>query len=85
VSEPVSKSVNQTVINLLTLLAQQGDPEAIKALERGNSSDGKSEPVDGTEAGSVKVILDTADADYLITEHGATAVPKSDQSETDIL
>ncbi|MBD2055635.1 hypothetical protein H6F88_06325 [Oculatella sp. FACHB-28] len=84
-SEPISKSVNQTVINLLTVLAQQGDPEAIAALERGNSSDGESEPVEGAEASSVRIMLDTADTDYLITEHGATAVPKSDQRETDSL
>ncbi|MBD2054736.1 hypothetical protein H6F88_01620 [Oculatella sp. FACHB-28] len=84
-SEPISKSVNQTVINLLTLLAQQGDPEAIAALERDNSSDGELEPADGAEAGAVKIMLDTADTDYLITEHGVTAAPKSDQRETDIL
>ena len=82
-SEPVSKSVNQTVINLLTLLAQQGDPDAIAALEQDNSSDGESEPVDGSEARTVRIMLDTADTNYLISEHGATAVPKSDQPEAD--
>ncbi|MBD2001436.1 hypothetical protein H6G00_33395 [Leptolyngbya sp. FACHB-541] len=84
-SEPISKSVNQTVINLLTLLAQQDDPETLAALERGNSSDGELESVHGAEASSVRIMLDTADTDYLITEHGATAVPKSDQRESDIL
>ncbi|MBD1998052.1 hypothetical protein H6G00_15680 [Leptolyngbya sp. FACHB-541] len=81
-SEPVSKSVNQTVINLLTVLAQQGDPEAIAALER-SSSESELEGVD--DANSVRIRLDTADADYLITEHGATEMPKVDQPEADTL
>lgn len=84
-SEPISKSVSQTVTNLLTVLAQQGDPEAIAALERDHGFDGELEPVGGTEAGSARIMLDTADTDYLITEHGATAVPKSDQPEADTL
>lgn len=84
-SEPISKSVNQTVINLLTVLAQQGDPEAIAALERSNDLSGDLEPVNEAEVGSVRIMLDTADTDYLITEHGATAVPKSDSPEADIL
>lgn len=83
-SEPVSKSVNQTVINLLTVLAQQGDREAIKALER-SSYESEVERVDGAEAKTVRIMLDTADADYLITEHGATQTPKSDQPEADTL
>lgn len=76
-SEPVSKSVNQTVTNLLTLLAQQGDPEAIAALER-SSCESELEGVDDADASSVKIRLDTVDADYLITKHGATEMPKSD-------
>ncbi|MBD2068036.1 hypothetical protein H6F93_10955 [Leptolyngbya sp. FACHB-671] len=83
-SEPISKSVNQTVTNLLTVLAQQGDPDAIAALER-SSSESELEGVDDADANSVRIRLDTGDVDYLITEHGATEMPKSDQPEADTL
>ncbi|MBD2057789.1 hypothetical protein H6F88_17480 [Oculatella sp. FACHB-28] len=78
-SEPVSKSVNQTVTNLLTVLAQQGDPDAIAALERAN------ELVEEDGAGSVKVVLDTAEGNHLITQHGASFLSKIDQEGADDL
>ncbi|NJL36536.1 MAG: hypothetical protein HC899_07035 [Leptolyngbyaceae cyanobacterium SM1_4_3] len=83
-SEPVSKSVNQTVTNLLTVLAQQGDPDAIAALERANENE-EFELVENEGAESVKVVLDTAEGNHLITQHGASFLPKTDQDrESDV-
>ena len=33
-SERVSRSIHQTILNVLTILAQQGDSKAIAALQR---------------------------------------------------
>lgn len=78
-SEPVSKSVNQTVTNLLTVLAQQGDPDAIAALERTNELDGEVELVEDDGAGSIRVTLEMAEGQHLITQHGASFLPKTEQ------
>jgi hypothetical protein len=77
-SEPVSRSVNQTVTNLLTVLAQQGDPDAIAALERVNENE-ELELVEDDGAESVRITLEMAEGQHLITQHGASFLPKTDQ------
>ncbi|MBD1998462.1 hypothetical protein H6G00_17805 [Leptolyngbya sp. FACHB-541] len=79
--EPVFKSVSQTVTNLLTVLAQQGNPAAIAALERANDLDGDVEFVENDGAGSVKVVLDTAEGNHLITQHGQVSCLRLTRTE----
>lgn len=71
-SEPISRSTYQTVLNLLTVLAQQGDQAAIEALSQLDNL-----PVvedEDNDADEVQVIIDQSNGSYLITEHGASFV-----------
>lgn len=83
-SKRVPKSVRQTVHNLLTVLAQQGDLDAMAAL--GNSQnfleeeasledEGTSDEESGSEAeptSSVKVILECPDGMYVVSPYGTS-------------
>lgn len=75
-SEPVPRSVHQTVHNLLTLLAQQGDPQAIEALKNANELD----VVDDIQGDDdvVQIVVMQSDGEYLVTQHGSSFVPKVD-------
>jgi hypothetical protein len=74
-SEPVRKSINQVVKNMLTVLAQQGDLDAIAALKRADELQLLEDDEDlGDE--SVTVVVSQAGGDFLITEQGATLIPK---------
>lgn len=83
-SKRVPKSVRQTVHNLLTVLAQQGDLDAMAALgnsqnflaEEGTLEDGTplDEESDAEEAppSSVKVILECPDGMYVVSPYGTS-------------
>ena len=73
-SEPVSRTVH----NLLTLLAQQGDPKAIAALNNCNEH----EIVDDIDdENAVQIVVMQSDGEYLVTQHGTSFVPKPDEKE----
>lgn len=76
-SERISRSVHQTVHNLLTLLAQQGDPKAIEALKNSNEFD----VVDDIEGEAAQIVVIQSDGDYLVTQHGASFVPKVEEQQ----
>jgi rRNA-processing protein FCF1 len=76
VSEPISKSVYQTVINMLTVLAKHGDVEALEALQRADEFVEEVEWVEDEEEAS-EVIMETAEGNYLVTQHGVSFIPKS--------
>ncbi|MFB2980084.1 hypothetical protein [Microseira sp. BLCC-F43] len=78
-SEPVSRSVHQTVHNLLTLLAQQGDPKAIEALKNSNELD-IVDDIEG-EDDDVRIVVMQSDGEYLVTQHGTSFVPKEEEKE----
>jgi hypothetical protein len=66
------------VLNLLTVLAQQGDQTAIEALRQLDNVSVLEDEGDD----EVQVIIDQSNGSYLITEHGASFVdmpkPKED-------
>jgi hypothetical protein len=72
-SKPVSKSVHQAVQNLLTILANQGDERAIAALQNTDDID----VVDTGETADVQMIVGQPDGEFVITEYGASFLPKS--------
>lgn len=74
-TEPVSRSVYYTTLNLLTVLAQQGDADAIAALQR--SEDMEIELIDDGET-SGEALLELPTGTFVVTEHGATFSAKSD-------
>ncbi|MGV0023503.1 hypothetical protein [Phormidesmis priestleyi] len=74
-SKPVSKSVHQAVQNFLTILAKQGDKRAIAALQ--NTDD--IEVIDTGETVDVQMIVGQPDGEFVVTEHGASFLPKSDE------
>ncbi len=78
-TEPVSRSVYYTTLNLLTVLAQQGDPDAIAALQR--SEDMEIELIDDGET-SGEALLELPTGTFVVTEHGATFSEKVDADPT---
>ncbi|GEM_PF-4582660 len=74
-TEPVSRSVYYTTLNLLTVLAQQGDPDAIAALQR--SENMEVELIDDDEP-SGEALLELPTGTFVVTEHGATFLAKPD-------
>ena len=73
-SEPVSRTVH----NLLTLLAQQGDPKAIAALKNCNELDIVD---DINDEDAVQIVVMQSDGEYLVTQHGTSFVPKEEGEE----
>ncbi|HAZ47318.1 MAG TPA: hypothetical protein DDW76_22920 [Cyanobacteria bacterium UBA11369] len=73
-SEPVSRTVH----NLLTLLAQQGDPKAIAALKNCNEHE-IVDDIDDEDA--VQIVVMQSDGEYLVTQHGTSFVPKKREQE----
>lgn len=76
-SEPVSRSVYHTVINMLNILAQQGDAEAIAALERADALAEEFELVEDDEPRG-GLIMEQNGGTYLVTEHGASFIPNTE-------
>jgi flavin-binding protein dodecin len=76
VTEPISKPVYQTVINMLTVLAKHGDAEALEALQRADEFVEDIEWVEDEEEPG-EVIMETEEGDYLVTQHGASFIPKT--------
>lgn len=75
--EPVSRTVYNVVQNMLTILAAQGDVKAIEALKRAEEED--VEIVDDDEDGDLTVVIGYEDGDFLITDQGATLIPKPEE------
>jgi hypothetical protein len=73
-SEPIPKSIHQTVHNLLTVLAQLGDPKAIEALKNTNDLD----IVEDSDDEESQILVMLSDGDYLITKNGASFIPRTD-------
>ncbi|GET43031.1 hypothetical protein [Microseira wollei] len=74
----MSETVSRTVHNLLTLLAQQGDPKAIQALK--NCKDVEIvDDIDDEDA--VQIVVMQSDGEYLVTHHGTSFVPKNEEKE----
>jgi hypothetical protein len=71
--EPIHRSVHQTLINALTILAQQGDEKASEALKDVWATD--FEILDGETDEHVEMILEYSDGTYLVTEQGASFCP----------
>lgn len=72
-TEPVSRSIYYTTLNLLTVLAHQGDPDAIAALQR--SEEMEVELIDDGEV-SGEALLEFPTGTFVVTQHGATFVEK---------
>jgi hypothetical protein len=72
-SEPIHRSVHQTLINALTILAQQGDEKAGAALNDIQTTE--YEILDHETDEHVEMILEYADGTYLVTEQGASFCP----------
>jgi hypothetical protein len=79
-SEPIPKSVNQTVYNLLVLLAQKGDEKAIAALK--NFHDNEVEIVEDEEESDLRVVVSQSQGDYLVTQHGVSYAPNTEQQDS---
>lgn len=73
--EPVSRSVYRTVINMLNILAQQGDAEAIAALARADEMTNEFELIEDDEARG-GLVMEQNGGTYLVTEYGASFIPK---------
>lgn len=78
---PIPKSIHQTVRNMLSVLAQLGDQDAIAALKRAEADDTNviDDETDDEPESDLKVLIQKSDGTYLITEHGATFVPEKDR------
>lgn len=76
-SRPISKSVHQAVQNFLMTMAQQGDPKAIAALEKMDEL----EVIDNGETADVQMVIDQPDGEFVVTEHGASFMPKLNQPD----
>jgi hypothetical protein len=74
-SERVSRSIHQTIFNVLTILAQQGDSKAIAALQHIDEVAEEFEFVDDDAEGEMLIEQDSGT--YLVTRHGATFLPRS--------
>ena len=77
-SERLSRSIHQTILNVLTILAQQGDSKAIAALQRVDEVAEDFEFVDDDAEGEMLIEQDLGT--YLVTRHGATFLPRSSAS-----
>ena len=77
-AERISRSIHQTIFNVLTILAQQGDSKAIAALERIDEVAEEFEFVDDDAEGEMLIEQDAGT--YLVSRHGATFLPRSSQS-----
>ena len=73
--EPVSKAVYQTVINLLTVLANRGDTEAIEALQRTDQLAAEFDLVEDNQDHG-EILMETIEGEYFVTRHGASFMPK---------
>jgi hypothetical protein len=71
--EPIHRSVHQTLINALTILAQQGDEKAGAALKDIQATE--FEILDHKTDEHVEMILEYTDGTYLVTEQGASFCP----------
>ena len=78
-AERISRSIHQTVLNVLTILAQQGDSKAIAALQRADEVAEEFEFVDDESEG--EMLIEQAEGTYLVTRHGATFLPRFKQSD----
>ena len=76
-AERISRSVHQTILNVLTVLAQQGDDKAIAALQRVDEVAEEFEFVDDESEG--EMLIEQAAGTYLVTRHGATFLPRFQQ------
>lgn len=72
-AERIHRSVHQTLINALTILAQQGDEQADVALRDIWATD--FEILEDETDEHVEMILEYADGTYLVTEQGASFCP----------
>ncbi len=77
--EPIYRSVHQTLTNLLTILSQQGDEDAIAALSDMQTTD--YEIIDDKPGEHVEVLLEYSDKTYLVTEQGVTVCEKPNNTE----
>lgn len=77
-AEPIYRSVHQTLTNLLTILSEQGDEEAIVALEDMRKTD--YEIIEDKPGEHVEVLLEYSDKTYLVTQQGVSVCPKPDAS-----
>jgi len=75
-SEPIHRSVHQTLINALTILAQQGDEKAEAALNDIQTTE--FEILDHETDEHVEMILEYADGTYLVTQQGASFCPNQE-------
>ncbi|MGP1371573.1 MAG: hypothetical protein ACTS3T_02000 [Almyronema sp.] len=71
-SQPLSKAM----FNSLQILAERGDQKAIEALAR--SQELGLEPMDDNDeaAGDLKVVLEWSDGMHIVTDQGASFIPK---------
>jgi DNA-binding transcriptional regulator GbsR (MarR family) len=72
-SERIQRTVHQTLINALTILAKQGDDRAAEALQEIQETD--YEIIENEPDEHVEMILKYADGTYLVTEQGASFFP----------
>lgn len=70
-AEQISRAVYHTTLNLLRLLAERGDPDAVLALKNMEETD--FDVIDDGEA-NIQVVVQSARAEYLVTEHGTLKV-----------
>lgn len=77
-SERMSRSIHQTILNMLTILAQQGDEKAIAALQQADKVAEEFEFVDDEAAG--ELLIQQQSGTYLVTQHGATFLPRLQKS-----
>ncbi|WP_346289163.1 hypothetical protein [Sphaerothrix gracilis] len=73
-STPISKAV----LNSLKILAERGDPQAIEALARSQEIDFdlSDEDAKNLETEEIKVVLEWSDGMHIVTDHGASFIPK---------
>lgn len=69
-TERIPRSVHYTTLNLLTVLAAKGDPDAIAALQR--SDETNVEIVDDDSEGEILIQMQDESSTSLITEHGVS-------------
>lgn len=72
-AEPIHRSVHQTLMNALTILAQQGDTKAAEALQEMQETE--YEIIDDDSDEHVEMILQYSAGTYLVTEQGASFCP----------
>ena len=76
-AERIHRSVHQTLVNALTILAQQGDEKAGEALKDIWATD--FEILEDETDEHVEMILEYAEGTYLVTEQGASFCPAQDR------